>query len=419
MRVAAWVFLFLDLILSSGCISSMGRKINYDIDTKYSVEDGEFLRTMGQLVGPGFLPGNKVTAYVNGDEIFPAMLESIKAAQKTIDFETYIYWAGEIGKNFADALAGRATNGVQVHVLVDWLGANKMDSKYIKEMEVAGVQFERYHPLHWYDLSRINHRTHRKILVVDGKVAFTGGVGIADEWTGNAQDENHWRDSHFKLEGPAVAQMQAAFMDNWLKTHEKVLHGDDYFPQLSRAGNEFAQAMQSSPREGSENLRLMYLLAIAAAQKNIKLSAAYFVPGSRALKELQEARKRGVNIEIIVPGKKTDVQVVRHASHAYWYDMLKSGIRIYEYQPTMYHCKIMIVDDVWVSVGSGNFDNRSFALNDEANLNVYSPEFAKIMSSQFEKDKQVAREMTMERWKQRSIFKRVKERISTLFWYQL
>lgn len=407
------------LVLLPGCISLYQKRINYQIEPLYSVHDPQFLRSMGQLLGPQFLSGNRTTSLINGDEIFPAMLEAIHGAEKTINFETYIYWSGDIGEKFADALTERARAGVKVHLLLDWLGAGKISSAYVQEMEEAGVEIERYHPLHWFNLSRINHRTHRKLLIVDGKVGFTGGVGIADLWEGNAEDTDHWRDSHFRLEGPAVAQMQAAFLDNWLKTQPEVLHGEDYFPALKPVGDDLAQVFMSSPHEGSESIRLMYLLSIAAARKNIRLSAAYFVPDELARQQLVAARERGVEIEIILPGSKTDSKLVRYASRGDWGELLKAGVKIYEYEPTMYHCKVMIVDDVWVSVGSANFDTRSFRLNDEANLNVFSPGFAARQIIVFENDKSKSRQISFSHWKRRSIWKQVKESFCNLFRSQL
>ncbi|PYJ02523.1 MAG: hypothetical protein DME25_15810 [Verrucomicrobia bacterium] len=286
-------------------------------------------------------------------------------------------------------------------------------------MRQAGAEVERYNPLVWYAPTRINHRDHRKLLIVDGRVGFTGGAGLADIWRGHADSPEHWRDSMFKLEGPAVSQMQAAFMDNWVKTTARVLDGDDYFPELQPAGEQYAQVFKSSPREGTEDVRLMYLLSIAAARRNIRLSASYYVPDDLTTQEFIEAARRGVKVEIIVPGSKTDSPIVKHASRGKWGPLLKAGVKIFEYEPTMYHCKMMIVDDVWVSVGSANFGNRSFRLNDEANLNVFSREFAAEQVPIFEADKANGREVTYQAWKKRSLSKRFLERITAPFRAQL
>ena len=379
------------------------KQIRYLVEHRFGVADPQFLRSMGQLLGPALLPGNRVTALHNGDQIFPAMLKAIRAATNTITFETYIYWSGNIGKDFSDALAERARAGVKVHVLLDWAGSGKIDGKFLDTLKEAGVEVERYHPIRWYTLTRINNRTHRKLLVVDGKTGFTGGVGIADQWTGNAESKESWRDSHFQLTGPAVAQMQAAFTDNWIKTRAKVLFGQEYFPEINPIDEgSLAQVFKSSKGEGSESVRLMYLLSIASAKKSIRLEAAYFVPDDLSIDTIIAARQRGVTVEIIVPGPHTDTKLVQSASRSRWGDLLDAGVNIYEYQPTMYHCKVMIVDDLWVSVGSTNFDDRSFRLNDEANLNIYDAAFAQEQTTVFENDKKKSRLMTKAEFKDRS-----------------
>ena len=275
-------------------ISGGEKKIDQRIPHLYSIADPQFHRTMGVLLGPAILDGNRFEVLLNGDQIFPAMLSAIRSAQRSITFETYIYWSGTIGKAFADALSERARSGVKVHVLLDWVGSNKLEQTNLDEMTRAGVEVRRYHEPHWYNLSRLNNRTHRKLLIVDGKVGFTGGVGIADEWTGDAQDPNHWRDTHFRAEGPVVAEMQAVFLDNWMKITGDVLHSAAYFPELSPVGAGKAQMFSSSPTGGAESMHLMYLLAITAASRSIELSMAYFVPRrSRRAHARRSARAGG------------------------------------------------------------------------------------------------------------------------------
>ena len=395
------------------------KKIQTRISEIYGIHDPQFLRSMSNLLGPPLMPGNQVKELLNGNEIFPPMLAAIRSAKKTITFETYIYWSGEIGKEFAEALAERSRAGVKVHVLVDWVGSVKMDQKLLQQMEDAKVEIRKYHPLHWYNISRMNNRTHRKLLVVDGKIGFTGGVGIADNWLGNAQDPEHWRDSHFSLEGPAVAQMQAAFMDNWIKTSGEVLHGEEYFPPLKPVGEHYAQVFKSSATEGSESVRLMYLLSIASARKTIYIANAYFVPDDLSVETLISALKRGVKVKILMPGTHTDSESVRSASRARWGELLEAGAEMYEYQPTMYHCKVMIVDDVWVSVGSTNFDSRSFRLNDEANLNIYDPAFAQRQIDTFEDDLTKSRKFTYEEWQKRPWTEKILEHAFALLRSQM
>ncbi len=388
------------------------KKVQQQLPRLYSTASPDFERALGSLLGPGIVGGNGVTELLNGDQIFPPMLAAIQGAKKSITFETYIYWSGDIGKQFADALSERARTGVRVHVLLDWVGSAKMDESYLTEMKEAGVQIEKFHKPHWYNLARLNNRTHRKLLVVDGQVGFTGGVGIAPQWMGNAQDPDHWRDSHYLVRGPVVAQMQATFLDNWLKVTGKVLHGELYFPPIAPAGAQKAQMFSSSPSSGSESMQLMYHLAITAAERSIDLSVAYFVPDELTQKHLMDALARGVRVRFITPGEHTDTDTVKAASRATWGPLLQAGALIYEYQPTMYHCKVMIVDQLLVSVGSTNFDNRSFRLNDEANLNVYDAAFAKRQTEVFEDDLKRSRRVTYEEWLNRPLREKAHEKLT-------
>ena len=398
------------------------KKIERRIERLYKLEDPRFAHELGALLGPAFIGGNRVQDLQNGDRIFPAMLGAIRSAKTTINFETYIYWSGNIGKAFADALAERASQGVKVHVLLDWVGSAKVEDDYLLAMSKAGVKIEKFHPPHWSNLGRLNNRTHRKLLVVDGRVAFTGGVGIAQLWTGNAQDPEHWRDSHYQIEGPVVAQMQSVFLDNWIKVTGEVLLGPDYFPELpasALAGGSRAQMFSSSPSGGSESMQLMYLMAITAASRSIDLSAAYFVPDEMASRALVAAMKRGVKLRIVVPGEHTDSETVRKASRARWGDLLAAGALIAEYQPTMYHCKVLIVDGLLGSVGSTNFDNRSFRLNDEATLNVHDADFARRQTAVFEADLGKSRPISHAQWLARPWQERVGERFASLIGSQL
>jgi cardiolipin synthase len=385
----------------------------------YALDDPQFERALGSLLGPPILGGNRIETLRNGDEIFPAMLAAIRAAKHNIDFETYVYWSGQIGWDLANAIAERARAGVRAHVLLDWVGSQRMEPEVLKTMVDAGARVELYHPLRWYTIARMNNRTHRKLLIVDGRVGFTGGVGIAEEWTGHAQDPEHWRDTHFRIEGPVVAQMQAAFLDNWMKVTGEVSHGVEYFPPLAAAGDSDAQMFESSPTGGSESMELMYLLAITAADKSILLEAAYFIPDDLTSQALLDARKRGVDIRIIVPGKYNDAKVTRYASHSTWGPLLSAGVRIFEYQPTMFHCKVLVVDGLLTSVGSTNFDDRSFRLNDEASLNVYDARFAAEQARIFEDDLAKSREYTLEDWNQRSLRQRLGEWFSSTVQSQL
>ena len=411
--VVVSVLATLALVLLVANFSAGEKQVKQDIPRLYAVSDTQFERSLGVMLGPKIVGGNKVEALLNGDEIFPAMLKSIHEARHSVDLETYIYWSEEIGNQFADALAERARAGVKVHVLVDWVGSSKMDENAIQKMKDAGVQFEKYHPLRWYTLGRLNNRTHRKLMIVDGRIGYTGGVGIAGLWTGHAQDPDHWRDSHFRVEGPVVAQMQAVFMDNWIKTTGRVLHGPDYFPPLTPAGDLQAQTFSSSPTGGTESMHLMYMLAFTAARQSIDIASAYFVPDERTRDTLLDAMKRGVKLRIIMPGEHTDADTVRSSSRGMWGELLKAGAEMYEYQPTMYHCKVMIVDGLLTSVGSTNFDDRSMRLNDEANVNVYDANFARRQTDIFNTDLTHAKRITYAAWLQRPWHEKLWEEVAS------
>ncbi len=395
------------------------KKIERRVTRVHAMDDPHFAHELGAILGPAMVGGNRVQVLRNGDQIFPPMLKAIRTAQATITFESYIYWSGDIGREFADALSERARSGVKVHVLLDWVGSAKMDESLMTGMLQAGVQIRKFHPPHWSHLGRLNNRTHRKILVADGRMAFTGGVGIAPQWSGNAQDPKHWRDTHFQVEGPVVAQMQSVFLDNWIKATGDVLHGPSYFPLIAPVGTQVAQMFSSSPSGGSESMQLMYLMAITAATRSIDLSASYFVPDGLMLRTLVDAVKRGVRVRIIVPGEHIDSDTVRSASRARWGGLLSGGVTIAEYQPTMFHCKVMIVDQVLVSVGSTNFDNRSFRLNDEATLNVMDSAFAKEQTQIFEEDMKLSRQITFAEWSNRPLREKMGERLASLLSSQL
>lgn len=399
--------------------STAEKKIERKLDREYSLSEPQFARSLGALMGPEFLEGNAVKTLLNGDKIFPEMLDGIRGAKETITFETFIYWGDSIGEEFAEALIERAQAGVKVHVLLDWLGSVKMEQKLLDRMKKSGVEIQRYHKPHWSHLARLNNRTHRKTLIIDGRLGFTGGVGIADQWRGDARNPNEWRETHFKVAGPVVGQMQAVFLDNWIKSSGKVLHDKKYFPSIINVGNMSAQMFSSSPSGGGDSMLLMYLMAITAAKDSIDLSSAYFVPDELSSNALIAAAKRGVKVRIITPGEHIDTELVRRASRSGWGELLKVNIKIAEYTPTMYHCKVLIVDNFLVSVGSTNFDNRSFRLNDEANLNVLNEKFAQEQTQIFESDWLKSSQMNYEQWADRPFQEKVAEKLASIFNSQL
>jgi cardiolipin synthase len=407
------------VVLVIANLSTGEKKIEHKIERRYGSDDPQFMRSMGLLLGPPVTPGNRFEVLVNGDEIFPSMLEGIAGAQKTITFETFIYWSGAIGEQFARALSEKAQAGISVHVLLDWVGSQKMDRRYLDMLKQAGAEVIQYHKPHWTGLGRMNDRTHRKLLVIDGRIGFTGGVGIAQEWTGHAQDDMHWRDTHFRVTGPVVGHMQAVFMDNWIRATGNVLHGPDYFPEADETGDGLAHMFSSSPSGGSDDMQLMYLMAITAATHSIHLASAYFVPDRLTINAIIEAAKRGVDVKIVTPGRHIDTHTVREASRACWGRLLEAGVQMFEYQPTMFHVKLLVVDDYLVSVGSTNFDMRSFKLNDEANLNIYDAAFARRQTQIFADDLAKSKRVTLDGWNSRPWTVKLVDRVVALLDPQL
>jgi len=341
------------------------------------------------------------------------MLRAIREARKTISFETYIYWRGAIAEEFADALAAKAREGLSVKVLLDWVGSLPMDERLIQRMQDAGAEVVRFRPVSWYTIDRVNNRTHRKLLIADGRVAFTGGVGIADEWNGDARAPNEWRDNHYRLEGPAAAELQAAFAEHWIEATGELLLGDRFFPEIAPAGDQAAQVVISSTHQRNV-MHLMLMTALASAQKTIRIATPYFVPDELMRQQMLEARKRGVDIQIIVPGPRTDARIVRKASRHLWGDLLQAGVRISEYQPTFFHCKLVIVDEAWTSVGSTNIDDRALRLNDEANINLFDQQFARSQAVLFDKDAADSRPYSFSDWQQRPAHERFSDWLASL-----
>ena len=391
------------------------KKVRHRIHADYSVGDDVFVRTMGQMLGPPLLKGNRVTVFENGEQIFPELLRAIRSAERTITFENFLWKEGEISDAFAQALIERAEAGVKVHFLQDALGCDELHGRALNLIRQSPVELEVFR---FINLT-MNFRTHRKLLVIDGKTGYLGGTGISDDWKGNGRTRGLWRDSHYRIEGPAVAQVQQAFMDNWLETRTTLLHGDPYFPKLERVSDDMCQIFKSSAGEGSDSARLMLLVSIAAARRHIRIANAYFIPDRLCLQTLLEALERGVKVDIITPGPDIDAQLVRAVGKMRWPSLLKAGARFYEYQPGRFHCKYLLVDDVWASVGSANLDNRSLSLNEEANLNVLDRKFVEMHTRVFEEDKGHSREITLADWKRRPRKEKIKGRLGLIFRSQM
>jgi cardiolipin synthase A/B len=380
----------------------------YVIEDRPEVGSEGFTRAAEALTQAPISRGNRSEILINGDRIFPSMLGAIASARHTVDLLTYIYWRGEMGDRFGDAICERAEAGVSCRVLLDAVGSVKMDPALIKRMKDCGARVYRFRPPKPYAIRRGNNRTHRKLLVVDGSVGFTGGVGIADEWTGDAQDPDHWRDTHVRVEGPVVRGLQGAFAENWLEATGEVLAGEDDLPPLDPIPGEPAamMAVRSSAGVGDTNVETLFFLTIASARRTIDLTSAYFAPRPAFLHALADASRSGVAVRLLVPGELIDKDLVRHTARSVYGELLEAGVRVFEYRPTMLHAKSLVVDGVWSTIGSANFDNRSFQLNDEAVLGVQDGGFAATLTEAFENDLARSDEITLEAWRRRPLHER-------------
>ncbi len=382
----------------------------YRFDQPFTVEDPDFRRS-AEAFGTPMVGGNAVTLLENGDEIFPAMTGDIREARMSVCLETYIFRADHAGRVFADALIAAAKNGAQVRLLVDAWGSSLKGLK--KEMEDAGVRVRTYRPVRLFAFYKLGRRTHRKILVVDGRIAYTGGLGIDDRWLGNARNTKEWRDTQVRCVGPAAAQMQAIFSEDWTFTTGEILAGPKLYPQIERTGDVPGQAIKASRGDSTSLAKMLYYVAIKSAAKSIHIQNAYFLPDKQVRRALVAAVKRGVDVQIMVPGRNIDLPMVRQASWSHYGELLEGGVQIWEYVPTMLHNKTMVVDGVYCTIGSINFDSRSMRANAEDSMAFYSAAFGSEMEAMFQKDRQRCEEITYAKWKSRGFTKRISE---TVFW---
>jgi cardiolipin synthase len=380
------------------------------IESAYTAEDRRFPAYLAALLGADATGGNQYQVLTNGDQIFPAMLGAIEGAKRRVSFETYIYDKGSVGDQFTAALAAAAQRGVQVDVVVDAMGSNKVPSETVKRLRDAGAQVGQFGKPNWYTLEELNYRTHRKILVVDGRIGFTGGVGVADHWLGHAQDPEHWRDTMVRIDGPLVRLMEGAFYENFVETlgpaKATLDPPDEWQPPTPR---DSAFILRSSPTGGSNDLKRLYLLAIGAARKTLDITTPYFIIDESSEWSLMEAVKRGVKIRVLVEGDYTDAKPVKYSSRSTYEQLLASGIEIYEYQPTMMHTKAIVVDGVWSMFGSANFDNRSLELNDEMNVAVSDRDLAQRLLQDFEADLKSAKRLDLDTWGRRPPLEKARE----------
>jgi cardiolipin synthase A/B len=397
------------VVLVGGLLALAQDQTTLKIDSAYGASDPKFAGYTAALLGVEATGGNSYTVLTNGDQIFPAMLAAVNAAQRRISFETYIYNKGAVGEQFTQAFEAAAKRGVQVHLVVDSMGSNKIPKEWQERLRAAGVKLGEFGEAKWYAIEELNYRTHRKILVVDGRIGFTGGVGLDDQWLGHAQDKEHWRDTMVRIEGPVARLMEGAFNENFVETLGPVTPAVDQPVQVPAAPLDSAMVLRSSPTGGSNDLKRLYLLAIAAARKTLDISSPYFVTDESSDWALQQARNRGVRVRILVEGDLTDAKPVKYAGRQAYQRLMDQGIEIYEYQPTMMHTKAIVIDGAWSMFGSANFDNRSLELNDEMNVAVSDPGLATRLLEDFEQDLRVARKLDPAQWRQRSFLEKSRE----------
>jgi cardiolipin synthase len=386
----------------------------YALETDLNVESPEFPVTMAGMTGMPLAPGNQVALFNNGDEFFPEMLQAVESAAHSVTMEQYIFWDGHVGRRFAEAFAEKARSGIPVKLLLDAVGSSTLGEPVLNILEAGGCQLAWFRPIHWYTISRANHRDHRKSLIVDGKIAFTGGAGLADHWLGKAKSARSWRDIMIRVEGPAALEQQSGFALNWLQSTGEILTGHDYFPVPSPAGNIDVQTIVSSPFEGTGAAGTMHLIALQCARRRLCIANPYFIPDARMIDMLGQARARGVAVKLMVAGDHNDTWWARQNSLRLYGKLLEAGVEIFEFLPTMLHQKIVIVDDAWASVGTANFDNRSLALNDETSVCFHDRGLVHQLHDIFLADLERCRKVRLADWKRRGLMQRAGELFASL-----
>ncbi|HET7436729.1 MAG TPA: cardiolipin synthase [Thermoanaerobaculia bacterium] len=403
------VIVFAGMLLALITLTILIWSVKREPDTRIAVKDPGSLSTLiPSLVGltQGSLEaGNHVEVLQNGDEFFPRLLADIAGAKESVHIESYIWWDGKIARQLAQAVTAKARQGVEVRVLVDGSGGRQLKNEVQEMMEQAGVKVAHFHPIRISNLGRLNNRDHRKLMIIDGRTGYIGGYGIADEWTGHAQDKKHWRDTGLRITGPAVNRLQGAFSENWIEETGEIPASVRYFPKLPVTGTTQTHLAYTSPSGSVSSVQVLYYLAIKAAQREILIQNPYMLPDDQAIEALEEAVARGVDVRIMVPSDTaTDSPIVQHASHHHFGTLLKRGVKVFEYQPTLLHQKIIVVDGVWSCVGSTNFDDRSFQLNDEVSIGIIDPAIAAQLRATFADDLKLTKQRRYEEWKARPIW---------------
>jgi cardiolipin synthase A/B len=381
--------------------------INYHLSRRTSVHAEDFLYTLQSTCQAALHQGNGVRIYTNGSEFYPAMLEAIRNATRSVNMECYIFQPGRIADQFIEVLSDRAQKGLNVTIVVDAIGSFNLWGRPVRRLRKAGCRIESYQRLRWYSLARFNNRTHRELLVIDGRVAFCGGAGVADWWAYPKGRRPAWRDTMARFEGPIVAALQGIAAENWLECCGEILTGPEYFPNLDPAGEATAFVIRSSPSDRATASRVTFQLLMEGADHEVRISTPYFLPDRALRRAIKEIAQRGVAVSVIVPGRRTDQRWVRLASRRMWGELLKAGVRIYEYGVTMTHAKILVIDGMWAVLGTTNIDNRSFEHNDEINVAVWDTAVAARLLQDYERDLRDSQEITLEKWQRRPLWEKV------------
>jgi cardiolipin synthase A/B len=385
--------------------------INYRLSQRASIHEGDFLYTLQSTCQAALHHGNKVTVFTNGRAFYPAMLSAISEATRSINMELYIFQPGRVANQFVTELSAKARQGVTVTIVVDAIGSLSLWGRPVRRLRKAGCRIESYQRLRWYSLARLNNRTHRELLVVDGSVAFVGGAGIADWWVHptfkRIRRHKPWRDTMARIEGPVVAALQGVAAENWLECCGEILTGPAYFPSLRHVGDTTAFVVKSSPSDRATASRVTFQMLMEASEHSIHISTPYFLPDQSLRRALVETARRGVRITVIVPGRKTDQRWVRLASRRMWGQLLAAGIRIFEYRQAMIHAKVLVADELWCVLGTTNIDNRSFEHNDEVNVAMRDRTVAERLLQDYERDMADSDEMTLDRWRRRPAWEKL------------
>jgi cardiolipin synthase len=402
-----WTIIGMGFIIWLAMVLLFTPRIDYHVSTPIRPDSSDFLHVIQSTCQAAIHFGNRVEIFTNGTQFYPAMRDALLAAESSIDMEAYIFQPGEVGDMLIDAMVDRARAGVEVRLVMDAIGSVGMGGRSARRLREAGCKLNFYQPIRWYRLHRLNNRTHRELLVIDGRVAFCGGAGVADWWFKPHRRRPAWRDTMARIEGPIVAALQGVFAENWLECCGEILTSPRHWPRLAEVGPAEALLVKSSPSDRATVSRVVFQMLIEGAVTKIDISTPYFLPDRSLRRAIVRAAQRGVRVRVLVPGRYTDQRLVRLASRRMFREMLESGVRLHEYQPAMIHVKAMMVDDEWAVIGTTNVDNRSFEHNDEVNVAFRETDVTARLRQDFEADLASSTEITIDAWHRRPLFEKL------------